>query len=183
VFGGLDCFQEPKLGVWRLFMRVFFAMAIAAGAVAPAGAQDQHQCPMMGGDRQAAVDHRHEDASGVPSAAVRHHFLLARDGGSILLEATDPADTTTRDAVRTHLRAIARSFTAGDFSTPAHVHGQVPPGVEGMKARAPELHYAYADTADGGTVTITTADGAARAAVHEFLRFQIRDHGTGDPVE
>jgi hypothetical protein len=30
-------------------------------------------------------------------------------------------------------------------------------------------------------VRIRTSDPEAVAAVHEFLRFQIRDHGTGDP--
>jgi hypothetical protein len=32
-------------------------------------------------------------------------------------------------------------------------------------------------------VTIATTDPKALAAVHEFLRFQISDHGTGDPIE
>jgi len=31
-------------------------------------------------------------------------------------------------------------------------------------------------------VRITTRDGEALAAVHEFLRYQIREHHTGDPL-
>ena len=30
---------------------------------------------------------------------------------------------------------------------------------------------------------ITTKDGAALAAIQDFIRFQIEDHGTGDPTE
>jgi hypothetical protein len=32
-------------------------------------------------------------------------------------------------------------------------------------------------------VSIKTANAEALAAVHEFLRFQIEDHQTGDPLE
>jgi hypothetical protein len=164
-------------------MRVIFAVAIVAGAAGPVLSQDHEGCPMASRERQAAVDHRHQHASGIASAAVQHHFLLAGDGGSIRLEVKDAADTGTRAAIRTHLQAIARAFAAGDFSLPAQIHAQLPPGAQAMKARAATLRYTYAETANGGTVTITTANPEARAAVHEFLRFQIRDHGTGDPVD
>jgi hypothetical protein len=50
-----------------------------------------------------------------------------------------------------------------------------------MRERASAIAYAYSSTARGGVVTIATADPAALAAVHEFLRFQVDDHGTGDP--
>jgi hypothetical protein len=52
-----------------------------------------------------------------------------------------------------------------------------------MKEKRAAIRYAYAPTERGGLVTITTKDPAALAAVHEFLRFQISDHGTGDPTE
>ena len=34
----------------------------------------------------------------------------------------------------------------------------------------------------GGKVVIETEDTAARDALHDFLRFQIREHRTGDPL-
>ena len=52
-----------------------------------------------------------------------------------------------------------------------------------MKAKKAAIQYAFAATDRGGEVRITTKDAAALAAVHEFLRFQIEDHGTGDPKE
>jgi hypothetical protein len=34
----------------------------------------------------------------------------------------------------------------------------------------------------GAEVVISSADPKAIAAIHEFLRFQIREHRTGDPL-
>ena len=130
----------------------------------------------------AGVDQRHQETTGLPSDGIEHHFLLSTDGGSIRLEVKDASQTAARDRIRAHLREIARSFSAGDFSMPAHIHDQVPPGVEGMKARQDAIRYTFSQTPNGGTVAIATADAAALAAVHEFLRFQISDHGTGDPI-
>lgn len=52
-----------------------------------------------------------------------------------------------------------------------------------MKERKGAIRYAYSPTDRGGQVRISTADARAREAVHAFLRFQIEDHGTGDPTE
>jgi hypothetical protein len=46
-----------------------------------------------------------------------------------------------------------------------------------------KISFAYEETERGGRVRISTADREALAAVHEFLRFQIKDHQTGDPLE
>jgi hypothetical protein len=133
--------------------------------------------------RQAEVDHRHQHTTGVPTEGTRHHFTLAPDGGAIRLGVEDAAATESRARIREHLQAIARAFAAGDFSMPAAIHDQVPPGVETMKARADTIRFVYSETTEGGVVTLATEDPDARAAIHEFLRFQIRDHGTGDPTE
>jgi hypothetical protein len=42
--------------------------------------------------------------------------------------------------------------------------------------------YRYVETPNGGRVNIVTTDPEPRAAVHAFLRFQITDHKTGDPI-
>jgi hypothetical protein len=44
-----------------------------------------------------------------------------------------------------------------------------------------EIAYTYEETDTGGKVLISTANPKALKAVHEFLRFQIDDHQTGDP--
>jgi hypothetical protein len=157
--------------------------AVLASAVAATGAEHS-SCPMMSkpAEHRAAVDHRHDAATGVSHEASVHHFLLAADGGTIRLEATSdaPAD---REQIRMHLRHVARSFADGNFELPMLIHDQVPPGTAVMKKKKAAIQYAFAETEKGGEVRITTADAAALAAVHSFLRFQIDDHGTGDPKE
>lgn len=166
-------------------MRALVAVLVVAVAPAAAAPPDHEGCPMMAkaGSRQAEVDHRHEHTTGVPTEGTRHHFLLAKDGGSIRLGVADEGQTAARDRVREHLQVIARSFAAGDFSMPMQIHDQVPPGVEVMKSSGDAIRYVYSDSPEGGVVTLSTQDPAALAAIHEFLRFQIRDHGTGDPTE
>jgi hypothetical protein len=51
-----------------------------------------------------------------------------------------------------------------------------------MAERKQAIDYTYRETVSGGRVTITTHDPAALAAVHAFLRYQIAEHKTGDPV-
>jgi hypothetical protein len=149
-----------------------------------ARAQDHENCPMHQEDQaHAVVDHRHQRTTGLPSDGIVHHFLLNADGGSIQLEVKDPKQVEGRERVREHLRKVAREFAAGDFSLPTRIHAEVPPGVNTMKARRDAIRYTFSETPRGGAVAIATTDPEALAAVHEFLRFQISDHGTGDPIE
>jgi hypothetical protein len=128
------------------------------------------------------VDARGDVAMGFSQAATTHHFRLATDGGTIEVTVRDPADAATLAQVRAHLRAIATAFAAGDFAIPEMVHAQVPPGVEGMRAAGADLHFTYGEVERGATVTLTAATPIAIAAVHDFLRFQIAEHRTGDAV-
>jgi hypothetical protein len=52
-----------------------------------------------------------------------------------------------------------------------------------MKRLKGKIQYRFEEIAGGGRVRITTKDSEARAGVHEFLRFQIEDHGTKDSGE
>jgi hypothetical protein len=110
-----------------------------------------------------------------------HHFRLTPSGGSIQVQTNDPNDTTSRDQIRMHLQHITRAFKEGDFSSPAITHSRVPPGVPTMRRLRSEIAYNYEETDTGGKVLIRTANAKALEAVHQFLRFQIYDHQTGDP--
>ena len=44
------------------------------------------------------------------------------------------------------------------------------------------MTFAYERLPRGGKVVVRTADPDALAALHDFLRFQIREHKTGDPL-
>jgi hypothetical protein len=134
------------------------------------------------GAHDAALDERGARAMGFSQTATVHHFLLEAGGGAIQVEVKDPSDASNRDLVRQHLSHIARAFAAGDFGTPALVHAGVPPGTDAMRRLKSEITYAYEETEAGARVRINTKNAEALAAVHAFLRFQIEDHRTGDPV-
>ena len=148
---------------------------LAAGTLSHGG---NEPCPVHAQDG-ASVDSRHEQVTGIPKEVAEHHFALSRDGGSIRLGTR--ADGPAREQIRAHLKAIAKAFAAGDFSMPRRIHDVLPPGAAIMRERKDVITYVYAPEPEGGVVKITTTDAEARAAIHAFLRFQIRDHGTGDP--
>ena len=93
-----------------------------------------------------------------------------------------PGDTTSRDEIREHLTHIAQMFSEGDFNAPMLIHAQTPPGVPEMKRLKGKISYKFEQTKGGGLVRISTADPQAVSPVHDFLRFQIREHQTGDPL-
>ncbi|MBZ5537070.1 MAG: hypothetical protein LAO31_14040 [Acidobacteriia bacterium] len=129
------------------------------------------------------MNKRGNHAMGFDQTKTTHHFTLLSDGGAIQVEAKDPKDTASRDQVRLHLSQIAKMFAAGDFSIPLAVHAQAPSGVETMKRLKAEINYKYEEAKNGGRVRISTANQEAVAAVHEFLKFQITEHQTGDSLK
>ena len=112
-----------------------------------------------------------------------HHFKLYEDGGAIEVTAKDSKDSASRDQIRMHLGHIAGMFAAGNFEAPFLVHAINPPGTATMKAQREQIEYKYEDNDLGGRVRITTHNGAALKAVYEFLRFQIKEHKTGDSMD
>ena len=129
------------------------------------------------------MNERGEGVMGFSQTKTTHHFFLSRDGGVIQVEAKDPSDATSRDEIREHLAHIAKMFSLGDFNAPMLIHAQVPPGVPEMKRLKAEINYKYEQTERGGQVNISTSEPQAIAAIHDFLRFQIREHRTGDPMK
>jgi len=129
-----------------------------------------------------ALDARGATAMGFSQEATAHHFVAAADGGAIEVTARDVADATTVTAVRSHLKTIAGDFAAGDFSIPRAVHDEEPSGVQAMRDAAADLAFRYEELPAGGRVRIVATSPAAVRAVHDFLRFQIVEHRTGDPL-
>ena len=136
----------------------------------------------------AKHEHNHDmtsrgnGAMGFDAPKTTHHFLQNPSGGTIQVNANDPADTASRDAIQHHLQHIARSFKEGDFDIPMLVHDQVPPGVPAMKRLKAQISYQYVAMDGGGRVEISTKNQEALAAIHDFLRFQIQEHHTGDKL-
>ena len=128
---------------------------------------DERGAAVMGFDRERTV----------------HHFLLFNDGGAIDISVKDLSDTKNRDAIRSHLPHIAMMFGQGNFEAPMLVHDtKNVPGIRTMAARKETIAYRYVETENGGRVNIVTTDREALAAVHAFLKYQIAEHKTGDPV-
>lgn len=139
--------------------------------------------PSPGHDAHSAMNARGESARGMGFSqdSTVHHFLLKPDGGVIQVEVKNSSDTANRDIIRVHLAHVAREFSQGNFALPMFIHDSIPPGTAAMKRLRKKIVYAYEETSCGARVVIKTADPAARDAVHDFLRYQIREHQTGDP--
>jgi hypothetical protein len=119
-------------------------------------------------------------AMGFDQAKASHHFRLLASGGVIEVHVNDPADAETRRRIAAHLEHISHRFAAGDFAASLATHGEEPSGVAALKARAQRVRYAFEPSAVGGRVRISTDDAETRSAIHAFLRYQIREHRTGD---
>jgi hypothetical protein len=124
----------------------------------------------------AEVQERGASVMGVDQYTSAHVFEDLPDGGRIVLERGDPADSAGIATIRAHMRQIAADFTAGDFSKPFAVHAMVVPGTKTMADRRDRITYEATDRPQGAEVRIRTADAKAIAAVHEFLAFQRSDH-------
>ena len=143
---------------------------------APASAQGGH-------DHHRALNDRGKTFMGFDQEATAHHFIITREGGRIEVTAKNPRDVESIGQIRSHLRHIAEAFGKGDFELPMLVHGTTTvPGVAGMQAMKTSLSFVFEEIDRGGHVRITGASPDAIAAVHEFLRYQITDHRTGDPL-
>jgi len=133
-------------------------------------------------EHHAALDERGQRVMGFDQKATTHHFLLTHDGGRIAVTAHDAQDSTSIDRIRSHLRHIATMFGESNFEAPMLVHAKQPPGTAEMKKARSAITYTFEELDRGGSVRIVATSPRALSAVHEFLRFQIRDHGTGDPL-
>ena len=179
-------------------IRKLFHAVLACGVLtSPLLAQQEEkppECPLHAQHTQAAVpehaghgdaealDARGDEVMGFGHTQTQHNFLLTEDGGTIQVQVNDPADAASLGQIRAHLAQIAKAFSNGDFTMPAEIHDRVLPGVEEMTRLRGSIQYRYEDTENGGRVRITTVDRQALMAVHAFLRAQIVDHRTGDPL-
>ncbi len=154
------------------------AVALAAGPQATA----QQTTTQQSAHDHAQMNHRGAHVMGFDQDKTTHHFLLFEDGGAIDVSVKDAADKTNLDAIRAHLPHIAMKFGEGDFEAPALVHATDVPGTKDLAALKAKLSWKYVETAKGGRVDIVTTDAAALSAVHAFLKYQIEDHKTGDPL-
>jgi hypothetical protein len=162
---------------------LFASMTVSAAAQHPAmppGMTHEEHLKQM--QKDAELERRGRAAMGFDQEKTTHHFRLTPNGGAIDVIVNDPSDAASLVQVRAHLTDIAAEFAMGGFEKPLATHGEQPPGVATLHARRSTITYEYRDLPNGGRVAIETKDSRARRAVHDFLRYQIREHATGDPT-
>jgi hypothetical protein len=164
-------------------MKLILLVALTLGVFGQSSQKpkSQTECPMHATHTQ--MNERGEKGMGFSQTATTHHFLLNSNGGVIQVEAKDSVDSTNRNQIRMHLGHIAKAFQSGDFDIPMFVHDTVPPGVAEMKRLRKDIQYSFEETPNGGRVVISSANKEALEAIHRFLRFQIEEHKTGDPMD
>lgn len=180
----------PRMHEFQMALAI--ALLIVAGSIA---AQDSlvatgaptglaaHASQGRQSQSQRAMERRGARVMGFSQTRTAHHFLLTKDGGVIEVLAKAPEDTASRREIRQHLRYIASAFARGDFTDPMEIHAQVPPGAPTMKRLKAQIQYKFVEMGEGGRVLIRSGNAQAVHAIHEFLRFQIRAHRTGDSLK
>jgi len=173
---------------------IFGMMAVTLTGVAQTTGNNQDSmkdCPMHQEHQAATAAHNHagqdldqrgEQGMGFSQQKTTHHFFLSKDGGVIQVTANAGDDKTSIEQIRRHFEHISHAFQSGDFNIPVFVHDQTPPGVPAMIRLKDKVHYKYEEIQNGARVLISSDNGDAIAAVHDFLRFQITEHKTGDPL-
>lgn len=154
-----------KCAAWLIV--IAFALSVRTGAAQSPGVVQRGEA---------------HDGMSFSQTTTSHHFYLTRTGGIIQVTAKDPKNTDQIATVQMHLKHIAEMFSEGDFSIPQFVHATNPPGVATMKQLRSSIRYTSETMASGGRIRIETDSPEALAAIYSFLRFQIRDHATGDRV-
>ena len=147
------------------------------------GQKQQKPDASMTQQQMEEMNKRGDQAMGFDHLKTTHHFLLASDGGSIQVEANDVKDKQSRDKIRQHLQHIAMMFGEGNFQVPMLVHAETPPGAEVMQKLKAEITYKFKETERGALIRISTTNADALKAIHDFLRYQIKEHMTGDSLE
>ena len=132
---------------------------------------------------QEELNKRGDHVMGFDHHKTTHHFKLSPKGGAIEITANSLENTESRDQIREHLGHISKMFAEGNFKAPMLIHEQTPPGVSVMQKLKNEIDYRFEETDRGATIHISTTNSKALKAIYQFLRFQIKEHKTGDSLE
>lgn len=142
--------------------------------LAAAGALAQPADPQ----RQAEVARRGGDVMPFSLAATQHVFTKTAHGGTQRVVARDPRDAAQVKLVREHLHEIEGEFRRGDFSGPAHIHGEDMPRLAELKAAKPgAVAISYREVRGGAELAYRTSDPQLVAAIHSWFDAQLSDHG------
>ena len=163
----------PRASAFALVLAAALLAALLAAVADAHGADSTHVRSSGAHDKPAGLTH----------SKTTHHYHLLPDGGAIEVTARDAADTLSRNAIRAHLSRVAQMLSAGDFSESMLTRDPTAPGTADMQRLGGTIHYRFETVDGGGRVLIATRNARALVAIHDFLRFQITEYKTGDPLE
>ncbi len=129
-------------------------------------------------ERQTDVSNRGKDVMPFSLAATVHIFTKTKEGGAQKVVARRDTDAAQTLLVRQHLREVQAQFLKGDFSGPAHIHGQTMPGLAELEAAKPDqVKIDYKEVPGGAQLNYSTTDALLVAALHKWFDAQLADHG------
>jgi len=106
-----------------------------------------------------------------------HVFTKKPTGGVQTVTADNPADTTQIRLIREHLQEEATSFSRGDFTDPAAVHGHDMPGLAELRAGAGRVRVQYQALSNGARLSYATSEATLIEGIHSWFDAQSKDHG------
>ncbi len=125
---------------------------------------------------------RFSKALGTDANKIVQHYYLVKNGGVIEFTAKDPNDTAAISALQKYMDVQKDLLEKGKNDDDADVHGRVPDGVPGLKRLRNEITFFAVKTDNGAVLRMFSVNDQARQAIQEFMKFQIREHKTGDPL-
>jgi hypothetical protein len=162
-------------------MKTYFRRSILASSILAIGTLVIVYAQEPKADEQ--MNKRGDHVMGFDHMKTTHHFLLQEKGGSIEVTANNSDDVESSEQIRMHLKHIAMMFAEGNFNAPMLIHDQTPPGVPVMQKLKGEIKYNFEEIDRGAAVRISTKNPTALKAIYDFLRFQIKEHKTGDSLD
>ena len=135
-----------------------------------------HMQEMANEKHQAEVAKRGADVMPFNLHDTRHHFVKNADGGIQQVVARLSDDVNQVQLVRAHLREIQEQFLQGDFSGPAHIHGNDMPGLQQLQESEPgEIEITYKDVESGAELKLFHVEcGASDCITHCGLMLSFR---------
>jgi hypothetical protein len=143
-----------------------FAILLLAGCASPTHSGHQAMIHDMG--------HR---VMPFELSKTQHIFEMTDNGGIQQVIVKNSSDKEQIRPIQEHLQHLATEFRAGDFSTPASLHGADMPGLKELAAGAARIKVEYAALPNGGQITFTTNDLHLITAIHRWFGAQLSDHG------
>ena len=106
-----------------------------------------------------------------------HHFQPLEDGGLQTVTVKDPSNSIQIALIQAHLKKEAEKFQRGDFSDPAHIHGEDMPRLAALHTGAEHIDIQYTALPNGAQIRYSTKDPALIMALHQWFAAQRADHG------